>query len=111
MRTTPSSEPIESNVRLRLGLASPDAGGGVKCDYKANVPSDAFNAMLALLQPDALVPGFAGEVDLDGWKGRAIRAVVGEEVDRKKSESEGHQVMRPRVSSLVASATTPAAPR
>jgi hypothetical protein len=24
MRTTPSSEPIESNVRLRLGLASPE---------------------------------------------------------------------------------------
>lgn len=97
-------------VEVTVGLASPDAGGGVKVDYKANVPSDAFNSLLALFAPHALAAGFAGDLDLDAWKGKAVRAVVGEEKDRKRSESEGRDVKRAKVLSLAQSATTPGAP-
>lgn len=95
-------------IEVTFGVGCGDGTGlGCKIDRRFNVPSDAWNDLLAVLEPAALAPrpkGTTYNIDFSKWKGRPVFVTVVEEKDRNRSKDAGCDVFRPKITHVEARA-------
>lgn len=95
-------------LNVVIGTGCPSIPGkGVKTDYRIRIPSPEYGEFLRMC---GIVPQKGQTIDLTQCKNKEVVATLGEEVDRKKSDDLGRQVLRAKCVTISAPKAAQPAP-